>query len=83
MRKIAELMNSPEHYRMSNYVLEYRLYGVPDCEIFAGIGRSERKPHIFFSEYNISDEVLRWDDYPMLTQVILIITCPQKKPMII
>ena len=51
---------------MSDYLLEYCLCNVTDCEICAGIGRAVRKSHIFVGEYNISDEVLRWDDYPIV-----------------
>ena len=66
MKKIAEFMNSPEHCRIYEYLLEYRLYGVTGCEICVGIGREARTPHIYVGEYNISDEVLRWTNYPIV-----------------
>ena len=59
MKKIAEFMNSTEHCRMSKYLLEYGLFGVPGCEICAGIGREVTTPHIYVGEYNLRDEVLR------------------------
>ena len=66
MKKIAEFMNCPEHFKMSHYCLEYRLCGVPGCESCAGIERKVRTPEIYFSKYNLSNEVIRWDDCPIV-----------------
>ena len=66
MNKIAEFVNSPEHCRMSQYLLEYHLCGVPGCDICAGIGIEVKTPHIYFGGYNLRDEVLRWDEYPIV-----------------
>ena len=66
MKKIAEFMNSPDHCIMSDYLLEYLLYSVPGCEIFAGMGLEVRTPHIYVCEYNLSNEVLRWDECPII-----------------
>ena len=51
---------------MSEYLMEYCLYGVPGCEICIGIGQELRKPHIYVGEYNISGEFLRWAEYPIV-----------------
>ena len=59
-------MNSPDHCIMYEYLLEYRLYSVPGCENFAGIGLEVRTPHIYVCEYNLIDEVLRQADYPIV-----------------
>ena len=59
MKKITEFMNSPEHCRMSEYLLEYGLCSVPGCEICADIGQEVRKPHIYVDGYNLRDEILR------------------------
>ena len=59
MKKINELMKSPERCRMSEYLLEYRLCCVPGCKICAGIGKEVRTQHIYAGNYNIRDEVIR------------------------
>ena len=51
---------------MSEYLLEYRLFGVPGCESCAGIRRKVRTAEIYFGEYNLSNEVLRWDECPII-----------------
>ena len=59
-------MNIPEHCRMSEYLLEYCLYSLLGCEIYAGIEKELRSPHIYVGEYNLRDEVIRWADYHIL-----------------
>ena len=66
MKKISNPTNSTEHYRMSEYLIEYVFCSVTGCEICAGIGREVRTPHIYVGEYNLSDEVLRQADYPIV-----------------
>ena len=64
MKNIAEFMNSPEHCRISEYTLEYRLCGVAGCVICANIGREPRTPSINVDGYNLREEVLDWMEFP-------------------
>ena len=48
---------------MSEYLLEYCLYSLLGCEIYAGIEKELRSPHIYVGEYNLRDEVIIWADY--------------------
>ena len=64
MKNIAEFMNIPEHCRISEYTLEYRLCGVAGGVICANIGREPRTPSINVDGYNLREEFLDWMEFP-------------------
>ena len=59
-------MSSPEHCRVSEYILEYPFCGVPGCKICTYIGREVRTLDIDVGDYNLREEVLRWVEYPII-----------------
>ena len=65
MPRIEELLASPEHCRLSDYTLQYRLCGKEGCNIFVRIGCTLRTPYIDVGVYNLRKDVLRQLDFPV------------------
>ena len=63
MPQIAELLASPEHFRFSDYTLQYRLCRKEGCRICVQINFRIRNPDIDVGGYNICEEVLGWLEF--------------------
>ena len=66
MPEKSNFISSADHCRITEYNLEYRLYGKQGCILCSEIGRGVRTPDTSIRGNNIQGELLRWMDLPVI-----------------
>ncbi len=59
---ISEFFDSPDHCRVTEFTLEFRLCGKNGCHLCQLVGRSIRTPDVDIGKMNLREEVLRFID---------------------
>ena len=65
MPDIEEFIKSPDHCRRTEYTVEFRLCGKPNCDICKKVGRSVRTPNVTVNGHNLRNEMLRFTTLPV------------------
>ena len=65
MPDIEEFIKSPDHCRRTEYTVEFRLCGKPNCDICKKVGRSVRTPNVTVNGQNLRNEMLRFTTLPV------------------
>ena len=53
---------------MTPYLVEFRLYGIPNCLLCLEVGRPVHTPRIEVGGYNLHDEALRFMTLPVINK---------------